>query len=207
MGRRERKRRATRRALTDAAARLFAEHGFEQVRVEDIAAAAGVSTRTYFRYFPTKEAVAFPHHEGRLRRFAELVQVRIPGEEPLAAAQRAFVALGSHLMDNRDEELALQRNIDGSPALIAADRARDREWDEVLASALADGGTPDHRQRVAAGAVMGAVRASLRLWLDDDGRGDLVSMGLDAFALLARGLASADLSGGGTRDGHQTLLS
>lgn len=58
LGRRERNRQRTRRALEQAAARLFAERGFEATTIREITAAAGVGERTFFRYFPTKQAVA-----------------------------------------------------------------------------------------------------------------------------------------------------
>ena len=59
MGRRERKKAATRQALADAALRLFLEHGYDQVTVRDIAEAADVSTTTLFKHFPGKEALVF----------------------------------------------------------------------------------------------------------------------------------------------------
>ncbi|GAA0330159.1 TetR/AcrR family transcriptional regulator [Actinoallomurus spadix] len=59
LGRRERKKAATRQALADAALRLFLEHGYDQVGIRDIADAADVSTTTLFKHFPSKEALVF----------------------------------------------------------------------------------------------------------------------------------------------------
>lgn len=59
MGRRERKKAATRRALADAALRLFLEHGYNNVGIKDVAEAADVSTTTLFKHFPSKEALVF----------------------------------------------------------------------------------------------------------------------------------------------------
>ncbi len=187
---RARNRQQTRDALVAAARALFEAHGYEQVRVEDIAAEAGVGRRTFFRYFASKDEVAFPDHRDRLERFGALMQERLPGEAPLVAVQRALVALGAHFMATRDEVVAHQAMVDASPALMAGDRARDREWDDAVALALAGGAAPTTAQRVTAGALMGAIRATLRVWFEGQGRRDLVRMGLETFAMLERGLAT-----------------
>ncbi|MER7844051.1 TetR family transcriptional regulator [Kitasatospora sp. NPDC096077] len=81
-GLRERKKAETREALSWAALRLAVERGLENVRVEDIAAAAGVSPRTYNNYFSSKaEAIVFRHRH-RILRAAEALRAR-PAEEPL----------------------------------------------------------------------------------------------------------------------------
>ncbi len=202
LGRREQNRRARRQALIAAARALFDARGFEAVTIEEIAAQAGVSKRTFFRYFPTKEDVVFPEHEARLARFRELVSRRLPGEAPLAGVQRAFVVLGSQLMADRDEVVALQRVVDRSQALVASDRARDRQWDEVVAAALADGREPAPAERMVAGAIMGAMRAALRVWYQAEGEGDVVELGLQGFALLWQGLGTqADATSGASPAG------
>ena len=57
IGRRERKKAATRKSLADAALRLFLDRGYDQVSIRDIAEAADVSTTTLFKHFPSKEAL------------------------------------------------------------------------------------------------------------------------------------------------------
>lgn len=85
MNLRERKKEATRRALSLAAVDLALRHGPENVRVEDIAAAAGVSPRTYNNYFPSREAAVCAVALARYRELGERLRAR-PPEEPLAEA-------------------------------------------------------------------------------------------------------------------------
>jgi AcrR family transcriptional regulator len=87
MGLRERKKQQTRAALVEAAARLFAAKGYDRTTVADIAAAAGVSTRTFFTYFRAKEDVLFAGTDQRLRAMAEAFDVTVAGS-PLEAVHR-----------------------------------------------------------------------------------------------------------------------
>ena len=97
-GLRERKKQATRIALSWAAVRLVVERGYDAVRVEDIADEAGVSLRTFRNYFSSKaEAIAARHYD-RVRLIADEVRAR-PADEPLwtaiVAAVEARISLGS----------------------------------------------------------------------------------------------------------------
>ena len=112
-GRHARRRQQTRDALVAAARALFEARGFERVRVEDIAAAAGVGRRTFFRYFASKEEVAFPEHRRRLDRFGALMQERLPGEPPMIAVQRALVALVN--TESPHQSTCWQRFLPGGP--------------------------------------------------------------------------------------------
>jgi len=89
-GLRDRKKARTRRLIADAAARLFAERGYENVAVSDVAREAEVAEQTVYNYFPTKERLVTDRDEQIQDRLCELVRSRPPGVTP-AAASRDFV--------------------------------------------------------------------------------------------------------------------
>jgi AcrR family transcriptional regulator len=89
-GRRERKKQRTREALIDAAFALFAEKGFDATTVEEIADAVDVSSRTFFRYFASKEDVALTFQEEQVQAVASALAAR-PADEPIMTALRRTV--------------------------------------------------------------------------------------------------------------------
>src|SRR5215831_5156904 len=88
LGRRERKREGTRRAITEAAMKLFLERGFDDVTVAEVAEAADVSVNTVFNHFPTKEDLFFGAEETSEATLARLVDDRQPGEPVIAFLRR-----------------------------------------------------------------------------------------------------------------------
>ena len=84
-GLRERKKRQTREALTRAALELFAERGYDETTLADVADAAGVSTRTIFAYFPCKEDILFCTLQVTRDALAQALADRSPGTDALAA--------------------------------------------------------------------------------------------------------------------------
>lgn len=117
LGHRERKKRETRAALVDAALTLIAERGLENVTVDEIAAAAGVSGRTFFNYFPTKEDAVTGFGEEGIARTCRAV-LDAPSElSALAAFRLAVLAEAKHIELN-PTHLTLQMQIaERSPSL------------------------------------------------------------------------------------------
>ena len=191
---RERKKAQTREALAEAALQLFADKGFEHVTVDEIADTAQVSRRTYFRYFPTKEAVVFPDRERRLLQFQEMLASRSADEAPLETVRRALMELARDYEENRARVMLQQRIVEGSLTVLAYDAELDRQWESAIAVALGDRVgriTPQadrRRARLQAGALMGAIRAILNEWYAGAGKGDLKALGQEAFDLLTNGM-------------------
>ncbi|MBX6168318.1 MAG: TetR family transcriptional regulator [Thermobispora bispora] len=116
MGRRERKKAATRQAIADAAMELFLEHGFERVSVRDVAEKADVSTTTLFVHFPGKEALVFDREEEVERALIAAVRERPEGQSVIEALRaHALNAWASVASDARLHRLAAL--VDRTPAL------------------------------------------------------------------------------------------
>ncbi|QMU67049.1 TetR/AcrR family transcriptional regulator [Streptacidiphilus sp. P02-A3a] len=93
LGRREQNKERTRRALVQAAGRLFDEHGFEATTVRDIAAAAGVGERTFFRYFPSKESLVLQQARELIPILQQAVRDRPAAESGYTAMRNAVLGL------------------------------------------------------------------------------------------------------------------
>lgn len=109
MSLRERKRRQTRRELIRAAMRLFEEKGYEETTVAEIAFAAGVSTKTFFNYFASKDEVLFPHLSRRIEAAVALIEHRGSDDE----MSEVLVAAMQHMLAD-----ALAEEVDGGLAAV-----------------------------------------------------------------------------------------
>jgi AcrR family transcriptional regulator len=168
MNQREMQRLETRRTLAEHALRLFNEQGYDETTVEEIAAAAGVSQRTFFLHFATKAAAAFPDHDGRVSNFAERLGGGTNCGNPLLhLCQVLCVGLDVSSPSRRTRYQLL----DKVPALRDEDARTDRDYENVVATFLlqAWGDTPETRVRAhaVANAALGVVRASLIAWSID----------------------------------------
>jgi AcrR family transcriptional regulator len=155
-GLRERKKQETRDALTRAALELFVERGYDQTTLAEIAAKAGVSTRTIFAYFPGKEDILFCTVETMRGALAQALAERPEGMDALAAL-REFILSSVHQKTELDHKLG--QVIACDPTLASHKRARMAELQEVLAAAIADDlgvGPNDLRPQVAAASLTAA---------------------------------------------------
>ncbi|MFC4589629.1 acyl-CoA-like ligand-binding transcription factor [Sphaerisporangium corydalis] len=179
---RERKKAATRQRIQDAAIELFLVKGYEATTVEEIAAAAGVSHMTFFRYFPAKDLVVTADPYDPM--IAELVAAR-PAEEPPLLRLRRALAEGFTYLEERELATvrARARLILDTPALRAQLWQQERDTAELVATALA-GGVPDLRFRVLAGAGMAAMTAAVVQWAGDDETASLAELIDRAFQAL-----------------------
>jgi AcrR family transcriptional regulator len=135
VGLRERKKLDTWHALRSAALQLITEHGYEAVTVEDIAAAAGVSKRTYFNYFDSKEAVVFDPDPDEPARWDALAKSR-PRSEPIwESLEQFFLAyLATHA-----KKLPIQKRlIAASPTLAQLARATSDQFHAFLSAWVAE---------------------------------------------------------------------
>jgi AcrR family transcriptional regulator len=136
LGKRERRKRETREAIGSAAEGLFAERGYDGVTVADIAAAAGVSVKTLFVHFPSKEDLVFSNEEKLLARLLEIVRERPPGETPLGAVRSALLLALERDEDPRGLE-SFHSTIRSSPGVASRLRRMWEQYENEMAALLA----------------------------------------------------------------------
>jgi AcrR family transcriptional regulator len=164
-GLRERKKQATRKALRDAALRLALERGPDNVRVDDIAEAAGVSPRTYNNYFSSREqAIVAAITAEREARVAAAVAAR-PATARLAdaitgAITEQYTDPGTH---DRDVLLLLTTSSALRDAFLDTAAGIEHPLTAVIAERTGD--TGQHTARVLSASVAAAVRIALQQWL------------------------------------------
>jgi AcrR family transcriptional regulator len=157
-------------ALVAAAFRLFAERGFEQTTIDDIVGLAGVGRRSFFRYFPSKESVVFPDHDGCLEEMnAYLADASGDTEDPVdRVCDAARLVLRMYAADPAFSvrRYGLTREV---PALRAHELSVVWRYERALAAYLRTrfAARPDGRLRadVVAAAVVAAHNNALRTWL------------------------------------------
>ena len=188
---RERQQRQTRAEIERAAFTLFLRHGYDATTVEEIAAEAGISPRTFFRYFAAKEDVVFGDHAATVARLEKMLSAA-PSAAPLLDRVRQAVLAVQQPDEHPEREIARARLVAEAPALRARFGQLAEDLEDVVARFIATGFAEsvngEIRARLVAGAVFGALRGARRV------AGELSGSDVDpqllvelAFALIARG--------------------
>ena len=191
LGRRERKKRATRGALQRAALRLALEHGIDHVTIESICREADVSPRTFFNHFSTKDDV-MAGDGPQLPSPDDLAGLAAGKSGDLWGDIRTLLRAGARRISERRDELRQRRTLlDRHPELLARHLTRFAAFEQDLVKAVAARcGTAEHDlyPQLVAGVAMTTMRISVRRWVAaDDGRPfeDYVD---EAFDLITTGL-------------------
>jgi AcrR family transcriptional regulator len=174
--------------IAEVAFKVFAERGFDQVTATEVAAAAGISRASFFRYFESKEDAVFVAQEEMGVNVAEALRERPDGEDAWAALRRALdVAVATYQRDP-DEALARLRLIRCTPDLRGHQLERLEQWKQAIGAALAERlrvKGDDIKVEALVGAALGALDAALTRWSESDGADDLIALIDEAFAVIA----------------------
>ncbi|HUQ60009.1 TetR family transcriptional regulator [Lentzea sp.] len=167
-GLRERKKAATREALGDAAWSLCVEHGLDGVTVEQIARAAGVSLRTFFNYFPSKEEAVVAGDTVTALAFVQEFAARPLDEPVLVALKKALQTIYPRYVDL--DRLRQLRELREHPALLphvlAAYSAREQALTAAIAERCGVDPLEDPYPAVAASTFLASMRAVVQWWLN-----------------------------------------
>lgn len=187
VGLRERKKQATRTALHEATLALMTEAAPQAVTVEAICAEAGVSRRTFFNYFDSKEEALFLWNEEHARRITETTRDHAPGAAPFVAAREAVRGMFHNTVANKNRA-PLQRLLAAHPELVSAGLRVSRALEHALAqgvAARAGRAVDDVSVQAVAAAVSGAVRVISNNWPADP-EADIDALIDEAFIPLIR---------------------
>jgi AcrR family transcriptional regulator len=174
---RERTSRAVRAEIARSAMRLFVRQGFEATTVDQIVEAAGISRRSFFRYFGTKEDIVLGDLAAHGERVRDALEARAADESAWEALRAAFAALRDPTV-SPEETLAVAKLYADAPALRARHLEKHRRWQELLAPdvqrrlGLPPTPTPDVRARAVVAAALACLDTAVDAWRESGGTAD-----------------------------------
>ncbi len=183
----------SRERVARAALALFSRHGYDETTVDQIAAAVGVSRRTFFRYYESKRDVVWGEFDAELVRLRDQLE-GAPQDVPMMDVLRRSVVDTNRFGSGELDELRIRIGLISSvPSLVAHSAVRYAEWCQVVAEFAARrlGGHPeDLAPQTVARAALGAATAAFTCWAS--GESDDLPGEVDrAFRLLATGFVEA----------------
>lgn len=162
--------------------RLFAEHGFDRTTVDQIAAEAGLSRATFFRYFGTKEDVVLGDLEELGRNVAERLAERPADEAPWESLRRAFDVLTEFEAEGPEKTLAYLRMLCDAPSLKARHWEKQQGWQDLLVPEVArrlgtdPAAVEDPQVPALVASALACKDAAMHAWMACDGAVPLTSL-------------------------------
>lgn len=182
------KRQRVRNDLIQTSLKLFGKHGFDLTTVDDIVAAAGVSRRTFFRYFNSKEDVVFEWMREQGEYMLAVLMARPPKEPPIESITSMFLKLADYHDANPKRSRFLSSLIMETPSLSSRYHDEYAKWEdryiEVLQRSRASSAREAFAVRVQVAATVSAFVAAIRTWIEDRGKGPLRERVEAAFSIL-----------------------
>ena len=191
---RERNKARARAEIADAALRLFYDRGFEGVTVDQIVTAAGVSRRTFFRYFETKEDALLAEYPELNAKLIDALEASGP-DDAMEAIRAGLHQMADWYIERSEVVLARSKVIRETPTNLAARNLEFlTQWERGLADAVARQVGLDPAEllpRTAAAIIVGAFRAALTQWVRSGGTEDFHALTDQALDLIEHGLQGA----------------
>ena len=191
-GRREHKRSETLGRIAETGLRLFVENGYEATTLDAIAEAAGISRRTFFYYFKSKEDVLLGwQNDGVLEALRPTLLGELSQRSPLSAARECFLKLASRY--ETKESVIVDRMLRSTPALRARKEAEFVTMERALVEVLWEMWPAAHRDalRMDAMMAMGTLRLALDEWRQGNAKHSLQHYLRQSFALLDKRIRDA----------------
>lgn len=191
-GWREKKRRETLQRIADAALRLFATHGYEATTLNAIAEAAGISRRTFFYYFESKEEILAAWQKGLPQAFRAAALAESADQSPFDLVCNAHLKLVANV--DAGQAIVIDKVLRSNEQLRASNQVKYLKMEQAAFDVLCKLWPQPARRaalRVVAMASTGALRLAIDSWADEQGRRPLADYLDEAFANLKTELSEA----------------
>lgn len=187
-GLRERKRRETSERIIEKGLKLFVKHGYDATTLDAIAEAAGISRRTFFYYFKSKEEILLAARYSGFRQAIRPTLLEEPRDQaPIEAAQKCLIKLAARYESK--ESVIFDRLMQSTDALRARRESVFVDTERILLDAMSElWPSPARRDglRLVAMVAMGTLRLALDKWREDDAAHPLAHYIRQGFTLLAK---------------------
>ncbi|MFE9327569.1 TetR/AcrR family transcriptional regulator [Nocardia sp. NPDC052278] len=172
---RERTRQAVTAQLTEVAMTLFTQQGYDETTIEEVAQAAGLSKRSFFRYFASKEDVVLHNQEAIGKELADALAARPVTESPWQSLRRAFDLITDRMDAEPERSIIRLRMMNETRSLMGSYTARRAQWRDLLVPHLLPHLDPqgrdenDLRAIAIAGSALACYEAVQQMWLTLEG--------------------------------------